>query len=101
MIKLAGVLRSAGLLVKPQGLEADPHEGGHISLQGLNEWIQMAKETGFEVRAVRRGALIFGGHAYNRRPVLFALVLLVDRLLDVLPVFGNWGEAITLMLVKP
>jgi len=52
------------------------------------------------VRAVRRGALIFGGHAYNRRPVLFALVLLADRLLDVLPMFRNWGEAVTLKLVK-
>jgi SAM-dependent methyltransferase len=99
MIKLASVLRSAGLLTKPQGLETDK-DGGHISLQGLNEWIRMAKKTGFEVRAVRRGALIFGGHAYNRRPVLFALVLLADRLLDVLPIFRNWGEAVTLKLVK-
>lgn len=101
MIKLAGALRSAGFLVKPQVLEADPQDGGHISLQGLNEWIQMAQKTGFEVHAVRRGALLFGGHAYNRHPVLFALVMLVDRLLDVLPIFGNWGEAVTLKLVKP
>jgi 2-polyprenyl-3-methyl-5-hydroxy-6-metoxy-1,4-benzoquinol methylase len=101
MIKLAGVLRNAGLLAKTQDLEADPQDGGHISLQGLNEWIQMAKKTGFEVRAVRRGALLFGGHAYNRHPVLFALVLLADRLLDVLPIFRNWGEAVTLKLVKP
>jgi SAM-dependent methyltransferase len=100
MIKLASVLRSAGLLMKPQVLET-AQDGGHISLQGLNEWIQMAKETGFEVRAVRRGALLFGGHAYNRRPMLFALVLLADRLLDFLPAFGNWGEAVTLKLVKP
>ncbi len=99
MIKLASVLRSAGLLMKPQGLETD-QDGGHISLQGLSEWIRMAKQTGFEVRAVRRGALLFGGHACNRRPVLFALALLADRLLDVLPVFRNWGEAVTLKLVK-
>jgi SAM-dependent methyltransferase len=101
MIKLAGVLRNAGLLVKPQGQEADPQDGGHISLQGLKEWIQIATNTGFDVRAVRRGALIFGGYAYNRRPVLFAIVLLVDRLLDVLPIFRNWGEAVTLKLLKP
>jgi 2-polyprenyl-3-methyl-5-hydroxy-6-metoxy-1,4-benzoquinol methylase len=100
MIKLASALRSAGLLMKPQGPEADP-DGGHISLQGVGEWIRMAKQAGFEVRAVRRGALLFGGPAYNRRPVLFALVLLADRLLDVLPVFRNWGEAVTLKLVKP
>lgn len=73
----------------------------HISTKGLHEWICLAAETGFRVTAVRRGALIFGGPKYNRHPIFFALILLLDRTLDLLPFTRNWAEAITLNLVKP
>ncbi|HWT79793.1 MAG TPA: class I SAM-dependent methyltransferase, partial [Candidatus Methylomirabilis sp.] len=73
----------------------------HISSKGLRQWQRLATETGFRVTAIRRGALIFGGPKVNRYPILFALVLLLDRILDILPFTGNWAEAITLNLVKP
>lgn len=76
-------------------------EQAHISTKGLRQWRRLAAEAGFRVTAIRRGALIFGGSKYNRHPFLFALVLLLDRTLDVLPFTGNWAEAITLNLVKP
>jgi ubiquinone/menaquinone biosynthesis C-methylase UbiE len=100
IIRFANVLRSAGLFRNPK----DPERGGqgeHISLKGLKEWVQIAKDSGLEVLAVRRGALVFGGDAFNRFPVLFALALLADRLIDILPFCRNWGEAITLYLKKP
>jgi 2-polyprenyl-3-methyl-5-hydroxy-6-metoxy-1,4-benzoquinol methylase len=77
----------------------EPHP--HISSKGLRQWRRIALEAGFRVTAIRRGALIFGGPKINRHPIMFALVLLLDRILDVLPLTGNWTEAITLNLVKP
>ncbi|HTZ40594.1 MAG TPA: class I SAM-dependent methyltransferase [Syntrophales bacterium] len=100
MIRFANLIKRAGLFKKPPNPEM-AQEGEHISLKGMKEWIRLAKDSGLEVSAVRRGALIFGGHAYDRHPALFALVLLADRLLDVLPFFQNWCEAVTLKLVKP
>jgi ubiquinone/menaquinone biosynthesis C-methylase UbiE len=73
----------------------------HISTRGLRQWRRLAAEVGFRVTSTRRGALIFGGPKYNRHPILFALVLLLDRTLDVLPFTANWAEAITLNLLKP
>jgi 2-polyprenyl-3-methyl-5-hydroxy-6-metoxy-1,4-benzoquinol methylase len=72
----------------------------HISLKGLKEWIRISKNSGFTVSDVRRGALIFGGYPYNRHPVLFSFIMLIDQILDRLPFFKNWGEAITLKLSK-
>ncbi|HTU00910.1 MAG TPA: class I SAM-dependent methyltransferase, partial [Candidatus Sulfotelmatobacter sp.] len=81
------------------GVADDSHV--HISTKGLRQWVRLAAETGFRVTAIRRGALIFGGPRYNRHPVLFAGVLLLDRALDLLPGAGHLAEAMTLNLVKP
>ena len=72
----------------------------HISLKGLKEWIRISRNSGFTVSDVRRGALIFGGYPYNRHPVLFSFIILIDQILDRLPFFKNWSEAITLKLIK-
>ncbi len=73
----------------------------HISLKGLKEWIGIARENGFDVLNVSRGALIFGGYRYNRYPILFAFVILIDRLIDFIPFTNNCGEVVTLNLRKP
>lgn len=72
----------------------------HISLKGLKEWIRISRNSGFTVSDVRRGALIFGGYPYNRHPVLFSFIMLIDQIFDQLPFFKNWSEAITLKLIK-
>jgi ubiquinone/menaquinone biosynthesis C-methylase UbiE len=81
-------------------LREEAQEGDHISVKGIDEWITLARATGFGILKVRRGALIFGGYKYNQYPVLFAFVVIVDRLFDFIPFFKNWAEAITLKLVK-
>ncbi len=73
----------------------------HISLKGLKEWINIARKKGFDVLNVYRGALIFGGHKYNRHPVLFSFIILIDRVIDFIPFTKNCGEAFTLKLKKP
>jgi ubiquinone/menaquinone biosynthesis C-methylase UbiE len=72
----------------------------HISLKGMKEWIKISTNAGFNISGVRRGALIFGGYPYNRRPVLFSFIILIDQIFDRLPFLKNWGEAITLQLSK-
>jgi len=72
----------------------------HISLKGLKEWIRISRNSGFTVSDVRRGALIFGGYPYNRHPVLFSFIILIDQIFDQLPFLKNWSEAITLKLIK-
>jgi len=72
----------------------------HISLKGVNEWMEIARAAGFDILKVRRGALIFGGPRYNQYPALFSFVLMLDRLIDFVPFSTNWAEAITLNLKK-
>ena len=73
----------------------------HISLKGLKEWINIARKEGFDVLNVCRGALIFGGQRYNHHPILFAFIILIDRMIDFIPFTNNCGEAVTLNLRKP
>lgn len=82
----------------PSSIEGDEV---HISTKGFREWRRLAAEAGFCVTAARRGALLFGGQKYNRQPLLFALTLLADRSLDLLPCTQNWAEAISFNLAKP
>jgi len=72
----------------------------HISVKGIDEWMKLARAAGFGILKVRRGALLFGGDRYNQYPVLFAVVVMLDRLFDFIPFFKNWSEALTLKLIK-
>jgi 2-polyprenyl-3-methyl-5-hydroxy-6-metoxy-1,4-benzoquinol methylase len=85
----------------PRKTQIEIDNGEHISLKGLKEWINIARKTGFNVLNVYRGALIFGGPRYNRHPILFAFVILIDRIMDFIPFANNCGEAVTLNLRKP
>jgi ubiquinone/menaquinone biosynthesis C-methylase UbiE len=82
------------------GLREERQEGDHISVKGIDEWMKLAQATGFGILKIRRGSLIFGGYKYNQYPVLFAFVVIVDRLFDFIPFFKNWSEAVTLKLIK-
>ncbi|MDI6839382.1 MAG: hypothetical protein QMD71_00775 [bacterium] len=76
-------------------------EGGHISVKGLNEWLRIVRKGGFIVEDIKRGALIYGGPRYNCHPVLFAFVLIVDCILEFLPLGKHFSESVTLKLRKP
>jgi ubiquinone/menaquinone biosynthesis C-methylase UbiE len=72
----------------------------HISLKGLAEWLKIVRKTGFIVKGIKRGALIFGGNRYNSHPILFAFIMIVDRILNILPFGKFFAEAFTLQLRK-
>jgi hypothetical protein len=81
-------------------LREERQESDHISVKGIDEWMKLARAAGFSILKVRRGALLFGGDRYNQYPVLFAVVVMIDKLFDVIPFFKNWSEAFTLKLIK-
>jgi ubiquinone/menaquinone biosynthesis C-methylase UbiE len=81
-------------------LREERQEDDHISVKGINEWMKLARAAGFGILKAKRGALLFGGDRYNQYPVLFAIVVMIDRLFDFIPFFKNWSEAFTLKLIK-
>ncbi|MFV1975015.1 MAG: hypothetical protein ACC651_04665 [Candidatus Scalindua sp.] len=85
----------------PRKTQVEIDNDEHISLKGLKEWINIARKNGFDVLNVYRGTLIFGGYRYNRYPILFAFIILIDRLIDFIPFTNNCGEAVTLNLRTP
>ena len=59
---------------------------GHVSLHSYKEWCKIFKENGFTIDRVERGAGLLSQHpAIDRLYPLFALVLLLEPLLDCLP----------------
>jgi len=87
-------------LLNKHKIQKGAEDNDHISLKGVHDWIDIARAAGFIVSKVKRGALIFGGTRYNRYPSLFAVLIFIDRLFDLIPFCTNWGEAITLKLLK-
>lgn len=73
---------------------------GHISVKKMKVWLALFRDTGFIVQRIRRGSLLLGGPRYNRHPLLFALLLLIDQLFDHLPLTKNFTEAHTYQLRK-
>lgn len=77
------------------------HEPRHISVKGVSEWIKIVRAQGFEIERLRRGSPIAGGTKYNTHPILFSIVLVLDRVFDWLPFTLNFTENITFKLRKP
>lgn len=59
---------------------------GHVTVFSYKEWCRIFKENGFTIDRVERGSGLLGQHpAFDRLYPLFALVLLLEPLLDYLP----------------
>lgn len=75
---------------------------GHISVKGLYEWLDMVKEQGFIVEGIKRTNIFFGGPRYDKHPILFAFILVIDNiLLDHFPFMKNFSERFVLKMRKP
>jgi len=73
---------------------------GHVSVKGVNEWKRILKKTGFKNIKIYRGALVYGGNKINKHPVIFALIVLLDKFFDIIPFMKNWCESITFRCTK-
>jgi len=72
----------------------------HISVKGLKEWLTIFRKKGFVIEKVRRGALLFGGHSYNKHPNLFAFGIILDKILDFSYFIKSFSEAHTYIIRK-
>ena len=71
---------------------------GHISTMRSKELLSICRETGFRIEKATKGSIVYGLPFYDRHQVLFALLLILDWILDRMPrnyVFG-WGIVTTL-----
>jgi len=78
-----------------------PEPGGHISVKGIREWKRIIKAHDLTIEKCIRGSLIWGGgDQYNRNRILFALVLIVDKIFDYIPFTMNICENFALQIRK-
>jgi 2-polyprenyl-3-methyl-5-hydroxy-6-metoxy-1,4-benzoquinol methylase len=70
----------------------------HVSVKGIKEWRRMFMDNGFRIEEIRRGALVCGGGAVDRHPVLFSASIVLDTMCDHLPFVLNVGENLMFML---
>jgi len=73
----------------------------HISIKNFAEWKDMFLASGFLLEIRKRGALFLGGPKYDSHRVLFALAIIVETILDIIPIWWNLSEDIILLLRKP
>lgn len=62
----------------------------HLYVYTHKELVELLQKSGFSVYKVKRSSLLFGGSFLDRHPMLLALVLVADSLLDLLP-FPQFG----------
>lgn len=79
----------------------EPESYGHISVRPIREWVETAKQTGFQVQRVRRGAPLQGTDREDRHRILFAGLLVLDWVLDHLPGTTTLSEHFIMILRKP
>jgi len=73
---------------------------GHISIKSIREWIRIFKQTGFIIESIKRGSILFGGYKYNKHPVLFAFILVIDKIFDKLFFMKGFSESLTYKIRK-
>jgi ubiquinone/menaquinone biosynthesis C-methylase UbiE len=71
---------------------------GHISTMRSKEILSICKEIGFQVEKAKKGSIVYGLPFYDRHQVLFALLLILDSILDRMPwnLVFSWGLVIKL-----
>lgn len=83
----------------------DPHElrddsYGHISVLGSRELLRMSRETGFKIEHICKESMVHGGPIFDRHQVLFAIILIVDSILDRIPYTYSFSWGVVLKLRK-
>ncbi len=73
----------------------------HISLKDRMTWTRIFKEKGFLVEKIQRGAILGGGKRYNKHHILFAIMIIIDRIFDHLHFMKDFSEEFTYVLRKP
>lgn len=73
---------------------------GHISALSSREVLSMCSDIGFQIEKAQKGSIVYGLPFYDRHQVLFALLLVMDSILDRLPWNYHFGWGVVLKLRK-
>ena len=73
---------------------------GHISVLGSRELLTIAERAGFRIEWIGKESILYGAPLYDRHQVLFAIILLLDSILDHLPHTYNFSWGVILKLRK-
>lgn len=73
----------------------------HISVKSFSKWKDLFLAHGFLLEIRKRGALFLGGPKYDSHRILFALAIILETILDKIPIWWNLSEDIIVLLKKP
>ena len=76
------------------------HSPEHINVRNIKTWKQIFLSTGFSIIVIRRHGILYGGYKYNRHRLLFAILVVLDLMLDILSFGQNISEGITFEITK-
>lgn len=73
----------------------------HISTKSKKEWIDIFKKNGFKIISTKgTGGILFGSPSVDEYRILFALTVILDTLLEKLPLSYLWSEILFFELRK-
>lgn len=68
---------------------------GHVSVKSPKEWKEILKKAGFRIISLKgTGGLLFGSPRLDKYRILFALMVILDVLLEKLPFSYLWSETL-------
>lgn len=73
----------------------------HISVMGLKGWTKMLAQHNFRVEKISKGSLLFGSSRQDTQRGKIALALLLETLLDRIPLLYNFSEDVIIAARKP
>ncbi len=73
---------------------------GHISTMSVAQLKELVTRNGFRTVNLKRGSILYGSNNLDRHPVISALIIIFDRILDHLPFTRSITENITMVLAK-
>jgi len=80
--------KPAALLTEKERTHKAAEEEQHISVFSHQSLKKSLIELGFEITKTPRGSLVFGGEFFDGKPILMAVTIVADRILD----FFGWSE---------
>jgi len=98
--RFLGLWRHKGENKVDNGLPPFGEGFGHISVKSLSEWIDIFRQEKFKIESIKRGAPIAGGVYYDSLSFLFAMLIILDVVLDFFPFTHNFTETVIMKLRK-
>lgn len=83
-----------------KGREVNEEKGEHISVKAWREWVRLFKKAGFSVQRALRGSLIIGGPVCDHFPALFGIILIIESILDLIPLGRDLADQFALVARK-